>query len=205
MKSNNESNRSSYIPNSGDKKTQKNNVHDKHISNNSDPFLENEEKWFADQGAKCSLQSFPPHSVACEAHLHDAIELIYVKKGSFIAYNNNNRYDLAEGDLLFFQSLDIHRTFSGKQSKNEYYCVKIHPSLIFDMSDKRNGASYMLNLTSGTKNVKRMWKKSELAGTHLGETFIELEKLCALKQQFFDIKIKKILYIEYKRLTKLAL
>lgn len=42
------------------------------------------------------------------AHWHNAIELVYVIKNSFVVFVNSKRYDLREGDILFIPSGDVH-------------------------------------------------------------------------------------------------
>lgn len=42
------------------------------------------------------------------AHWHNAIELLYVIKNSFVVFVNSQRYDMRENDILFIPSGDIH-------------------------------------------------------------------------------------------------
>ena len=50
--------------------------------------------------AEFFLQTNQKNSFACNAHIHNAVELIYVKEGSYTVILDDTRYDIGEGDLI---------------------------------------------------------------------------------------------------------
>lgn len=163
----------------------------RYIPAEEDAYIEVEGSWFAEQGAKCALQYTGARQVATYGHLHEALELIYIKSGEFTAFIGDGRYEVTAGDLLFFRPSEIHRIYAGDTSQNSYYVIKIHPSLVFDVADKKNGASYMLRFAIGTKNAKRVWKNTELAATRVEKTVVEMERECRERRPYFDIAVRE--------------
>lgn len=157
----------------------------------NDAYVEEERGWFEEQGAKCSLQTTPPRSVATKGHLHDALEIVYIKTGRFAAYINDVRYEVGRGDMLFFRGGDIHRIYTLDETDNSYYVIKIHPSLVFDVSDKKNGAAYMLLFALRNDAAKRLWCAEELKGTAVEKTVTALADECARREPYFDIAVKE--------------
>ncbi len=157
----------------------------------NDAYVEEERGWFEEQGAKCFIQSTPPRSVACNGHLHDALEIIYIRTGRFVAHVNDARYEVGRGDMLFFRGGDIHRMYTLDEKDNSYYVIKIHPSLVFDVSDKKNGAAYMLFFALRNNSAKRLWRASELEGTRVERTVAAFADECSERLPYFDIAVKE--------------
>ncbi len=156
-----------------------------------DAYVEEETGWFEEQGVKCGIQHTRKNSVATRGHLHDALEIIYIKSGTFIAQINDARYSVCRGDMLFFRSGDIHRIFSLDEDDNTYYVIKIHPSLIFDIADKKNGAAYMIEFSICDERAKRVWRAQELEGTDVERTVRLLAEECREKRPYFDISVRR--------------
>ncbi|MBO5196889.1 MAG: helix-turn-helix transcriptional regulator [Clostridia bacterium] len=110
--------------------------------------------------------SMPDTNVMALAHIHNAIELLYVNEGSFTTILGETEYYIEKGDLLLIRTGVIHRIFSGSEEKNSYYVIKIAPSLIFDFAVDSNASKYILNLKLG-EGKKCKWTKAELEGTQL--------------------------------------
>ena len=55
-------------------------------------------------GTEFFLQATPPASVACAAHVHKAVELLYVKNGSYTVLLDGVEYEIKKGDLVLFCS-----------------------------------------------------------------------------------------------------
>jgi len=110
--------------------------------------------------------SNPDTNVMARAHIHNAIEMVYVAEGSFTAVLGESEYNIEEGDLLLIRTGVIHRLYSGNAESNSYYIIKIAPSLIFDFAVDSNAAKYILNLKLG-EGKKCKWTRAELEGTPL--------------------------------------
>ena len=95
-------------------------------------------------GYKVFYQEAYPHTVSTAAHMHDILEVIYVKKGSFFAIVNGVEHRLDEGSIMLFCSREIHRIYAGADSENGYYVVKIDPSVLFECTPDGDALKYIL-------------------------------------------------------------
>ena len=55
-------------------------------------------------GTEFFLQATPSASIACAAHVHKAVELLYVKNGSYTVLLDGVEHDIEKGDLVLFCS-----------------------------------------------------------------------------------------------------
>ncbi len=118
-------------------------------------------------GTEFFLQATPPTSVACAAHVHKAVELLYVKKGSYTVLLDGVEYELEEGDLVLFCSNAIHHVFTKNLPENEYYVIKISPTFFLQFSTQEEGTEYVMRFAINRKENKNIWKREELEGTPL--------------------------------------
>ena len=118
-------------------------------------------------GTEFFLQATPPASVACAAHVHKAVELLYVKNGSYTVLLDGVEYEIEKGDLVLFCSNAIHHVFTKNLPENEYYVIKISPAFFLQFSTQEEGAEYVMRFAINRKGSKSIWKKEELEGTPL--------------------------------------
>ena len=118
-------------------------------------------------GTEFFLQATPPVCVACAAHVHKAVELLYVKSGSFIVLLDGVEYAIEKGDLILFCSNAIHHVFTKNLPENEYYVIKISPAFFLQFSTQDEGAEYVMRFAINRKGNKSIWTKEELEGTPL--------------------------------------
>jgi AraC-like DNA-binding protein len=118
-------------------------------------------------GTEFFLQATPPASVACAAHVHKAVELLYVKNGSYTVLLDGVEYEIEKGDLVLFCSNAIHHVFTKNLPENEYYVIKISPAFFLQFSTQEEGAEYVMRFAINRKGSKSIWKKEELEGTAL--------------------------------------
>ena len=112
-------------------------------------------------------QSTPPNMYAFKAHIHNAVELLYVREGSYTITSDNVRYDIKEGDLIMFCSGAIHYGTTNGLSENSYYVIKISPSFFIDFARSNIGAEYAMRFALGRKEDKCLWHKEELEGSDI--------------------------------------
>ena len=70
-----------------------------------------------------------------KAHIHPAIEFIYVMEGRYDIGVDNEIFTVEKGDLLLFRSNVIHtmRHRSENNGIGQYYVLKINPTLLFQI------------------------------------------------------------------------
>ena len=118
-------------------------------------------------GTEFFLQATPPTSVACAAHVHKAVELLYVKNGSYTVLLDGVEYEIEKGDLVLFCSNAIHHVFTKNLPENEYYVIKISPTFFLQFSTEDEGAEYVMRFAINRRENKSIWTCRELEGTPL--------------------------------------
>ena len=118
-------------------------------------------------GTEFFLQATQPASVACAAHVHKAVELLYVKNGSYTVLLDGVEYEIKKGDLVLFCSNAIHHVFTKNLPENEYYVIKISPAFFLQFSTQEEGAEYVMRFAINRKGSKSIWTREELEGTPL--------------------------------------
>ena len=109
------------------------------------------------------VQSNGAHNIACDAHIHNAIELLYVIKGNYHVVLDGSEYCIWQGDLILFCSNSIHHVYTGDDEENAYYVIKIMPSALFALSDSDMGIEYVMRFAFNNKNCRSLWRRDELA------------------------------------------
>ncbi len=120
------------------------------------------------------LQSNSQNTMACNAHIHNAIELLYVQEGSYSVSLNGETHSIGVGDLILICSGTIHYVVTGNESRNSYYVVKVPPSFLISLSEREAGASYAMRFALHRTESKCLWRKNELEGSEIQKI---LEKL----------------------------
>jgi len=79
-------------------------------------------------------------------HIHPAIEIIYLTKGRYDIFVDNEHYSATKGDLLLFRSNVIHslkHTDSENNIDGEYFVLKIDPKLLFQMFSEKDDKAFV--------------------------------------------------------------
>lgn len=135
-------------------------------------YIEDDYESLADSGMGFFIQKIKPCSIAASGHIHEAIEFIYTVSGEFDFFVNDTHYDVKAGEMLLFRSNAIHRIYTKTSENNSYYVLKIKPSLIYELAEKDNAASYILRLS--LEGGKVFWSSSELEGSEIKNAFERL-------------------------------
>lgn len=112
-------------------------------------------------------QSAPPYTSSCTAHIHNAIELLYVDEGSYRVTLDNTEYLIGKGDLILFCSGAIHHVRSEGCERNGYFVIKIPPSFFIDLAKNGKGTEYAMRFAVNRKENRCLWKKEELCGSSI--------------------------------------
>ena len=113
------------------------------------------------------LQTTQKNASACMAHIHDAVEFLYVKEGNYTVSLDYTRYEIGEGDLILFCSGAIHNVTAGENEQNVYYVIKIPPTFFIGFSKHDTGAEYAMRFALNRKECKCLWRKKELEGSDI--------------------------------------
>ena len=121
-----------------------------------------EEPRAAGQEIEFFVQNNSKNTTACLAHIHKAVELLYIKEGSYTVSLDNTCYEIGEGDLILFCSGAIHHVVTGESAQNSYYVIKIPPSFFLGFAKRDAGAEYAMRFALNRRESKCLWRKEEL-------------------------------------------
>ena len=122
------------------------------------------------------LQSTPGRSTACEPHIHNALEMLYVLEGSYSVMLDDVPYDIEKGDLILFRSDSVHTVEAKESEHNSYYVIKIPPSFFITLSGGETGIKYAMHFAFNRKDYKCLWTSEELVGSEISTVLASLEK-----------------------------
>ena len=147
--------------------------------------------------AEFFIQKNEPRTVACEAHIHNAVELIYVKSGSYRVILDGEEYEIESGDLTLFCSNSIHYVIAQNCPVNEYYVIKIPPSFFLEFSRREMGAEYIMRFANARPGRRVLWRREELEGCEilgvLGQLIAEHEAQRYAVEVAIRLKIMELL------------
>lgn len=136
------------------------------------------------------LQTNSKNTSACTAHIHNAVELLYVTEGDYTVTLDDTRYEIREGDLILFCSGAIHYVMAGESEKNSYYVIKIPPSFFIGFARSDEGAEYAMRFALNRKESKCLWSKKELEGSEIKRVLDELTRESEQKRYACEVAIK---------------
>lgn len=142
-------------------------------------------------GIRFFLQKTSAYDISAAAHIHDTIEILFVKQGSFVVCADAQKYEIFAGDMILFRSNVIHHIFAGSGAVNSYYVLKIRPGVVRDIAAHSTAGMYLLNFVFKKSNSKCIWSKEELKDIkEITYGFDCLKKEFEEKQKYSDIAFK---------------
>lgn len=142
-------------------------------------------------GVEFFLQTNKALETATIAHIHNAIEIIFVNSGSFVVYANEEKHEIFTNDMILFRSNTIHHIFAGDNEENSYYVLKTNPELLRDLAPPNMKTLYLLNFVFKNNNAKIIWKYSEWKNiSEIVYGFESLKSEYTLNKQYEDIALK---------------
>ena len=117
-----------------------------------------------------------PYTRVADAHVHDAIECIYVDHGSLRVYVDGTENFLSEGDFIIFRSMGIHSVYTEDREQNDLYVLKVSTKTVYDYSPTDLAGKFALKFTSYDPRLKYIWRAEEIIGTEIGHGLLRLLK-----------------------------
>lgn len=134
-------------------------------------------------------RDLPANSRAADVHIHDAVEFVYIIKGSVRLTVDDREERLSEGDLVMFRSRGVHSMHTEDSPVNSYYTLKIRPKLIRNLSPKNLAGRIALRFSVFNENLKHIWRKEELEGGEMLRGYRELMEKCDRDGEYNDISM----------------
>lgn len=121
------------------------------------------EKPVSDDGVEFFLIHAEENAVCTMAHIHQAVEFLYIKQGTFLISADSDELEAREGDLVVFRSGTIHSIYYlGDLPRGEYYVIKINPRVLLDLCGESVGASYIMEFVVKRPGAKWIERKEDL-------------------------------------------
>ena len=145
-------------------------------------------------GMEFFQQRIPAGGIGAHAHIHDSIELIYITQGSFKVWVNDAEYHVQKGDVCLFRSNAIHIICADSMPENNYYVLKVQPSMFFEIASEKNAVEYVLRFTVNGMEEKVHWKAQELCGSEIEDSLTRLTVQWKKEELCRDIVLKLCAY-----------
>ncbi|MBQ2968302.1 MAG: helix-turn-helix domain-containing protein [Clostridia bacterium] len=101
------------------------------------------------------------------AHMHTALEFLYILHGSFRIEADGEYFIANPKDFVFFRPNTIHQIFSLDSGVTDYLVLKIRPDMILDFAGRDTGVLYVMQLCH--RHDKTVWTKEETEKNGLRE------------------------------------
>ena len=129
----------------------------------SDYYIERENSSLSEYGIEFFLQVHSTRGYTTRAHIHPAIEMLYIRKGEYSVSIDNEEVSAIAGDLLFFRSNTIHSVQLVSNNVGEYYVLKINPSLLFHIFPGRGQMSMISPFLLKRRGEKALFKDADIS------------------------------------------
>ncbi len=98
-----------------------------------------------------------------DAHIHPAIEFLYITKGDFEIYIDGVISKAETGDLVLIRSNAIHSIYHPSDDCGEYYVIKLTTQYLFNIFKGVENYACILAFLKNEKNNKIIFKARELS------------------------------------------
>lgn len=153
-------------------------------------YIESQNKNFYDLGMDLHLQRVSAGGIATSDHIHELIEFLYVRTGSYRAFVNDTEYIMKKGDMLLIRSNAVHRVYSMDEPINEYYVLKFKLSFIFELALEENAADYVMRFVLDKGGAKTLWRAEDITDRAVFEAFDRLVAIYENESDCKDVALK---------------
>lgn len=157
----------------------------------SEYVVEQDTRKIADDGIEFFVTRFDiDKNMVVNPHIHAAVEILFIRKGSFRVYADDIEYMLSEGDAILFRSNTIHKVYPIKGNEGFYYCLKLRPSLILELSSSEKGIGYLLRLAFTNSEEKTVWKRNKCESLGISDALESIISESCHRRYGYDISMK---------------
>ncbi|MBP3332691.1 MAG: helix-turn-helix transcriptional regulator [Clostridia bacterium] len=152
--------------------------------------IETEPRSLTEDGMEFFPLDIKPLTFGTRAHIHEAIEIIFVERGEYRMFAGDNEYSVRSGDMMLFRSNTIHSIFACDSEENRYYVLKVKPSLIFDLASKDSAVGYVMRFVLSGEASKTHWSAQELSQSEIYLSFERMRKTLESMDFCLDLALK---------------
>ncbi len=103
--------------------------------------------------------------VIATAHIHTAVEILYITKGEFKIDADGEQALARAGDIVLFRSNTVHSIYHLDDSHGQYYVLKLPSHFLFQTFKGGNNTDCIMPLLKSKKDDKVIFSASELPNT----------------------------------------
>ncbi len=142
-------------------------------------------------GINIEYQSYTCPCVAIDLHLHQAIEVLYIKEGIFEVLINDKSFTVSGGDLVLLRKYALHSVNVLSQNGGGYYVLKIHPSILEDFTTPDTVATIQSFFVIDTKEAICIKRSDELKNSDILSSLEEIIREMKSENafSFFSLKV----------------
>ncbi len=114
------------------------------------------------------LEFFPMSSERIEvtaiAHVHSAVEIIYVTEGNYKIDSDGMQTYASQGDIVVFPSNTVHSIYHLEKRRGEYYVLKLTPDILFRVFKGGNSIECIAPFIKRQSNNRTIFRQTEIPG-----------------------------------------
>lgn len=153
--------------------------------------VEPESRVTSTNGINFEYQSYASPGIAIDLHVHQAIEVLYIKEGIFEVNINEKSFTVTEGDLVLLRKYALHSVNILSENGGGYFVLKIHPSILGDFTTPDTNASLQSFFVIDRNEAICLKRKDELENSEILFAMNEIITTLELNDSFsfFSLKV----------------
>jgi len=137
--------------------------------------VEAEHPMMSENGMEFFYTQTGPLRCTAPPHIQEPIEIIYIREGLFDIVAGASSFAVSAGEMILVRSNVIHSIRSRELPRGGYHCLKIRPSLLFELASKAQAAAYVLRFVITSEKAKTHWTAEEMDSDGIAQAFALLE------------------------------
>lgn len=151
-------------------------------------YREVEQPYLREYGIEFFLQKATSQGVLARAHVHPAIEFIYVSRGAFEIGVDSEQFTANVGDLVLLRANAVHTTRLVGAPEGEYFVLKINPSLLFQMFQGKDSTEFVIPFIQKSPLDRSHFSSDEIRGETKAILDAMIEELHCPDRLFFSVE-----------------
>jgi AraC-like DNA-binding protein len=137
-----------------------------------------------------------------ECHWHDEMELFKVTGGSFRFQIASQYFEVAQGDVLFINSGELHSAMAEQNGDYSFEAIVFSPDMLKGPSEDKVQMEYLSPLLNGRLAVQRIFHPDTQPGKRVQELFDNTYQLLVRRPPAYEISLKANLYLILNELVQ---
>ncbi len=140
-------------------------------------------------------------ALSAMAHVHCAVEILYIAKGVFRVDVDSERKFAKEGDIVLFASNSVHSVYHTENKPGKYFVLKLTPNILFRVFKGKEYDDCIQPFTKRQKGNRIIFQKHEISNvitTAISEMISEYTKNGEFMYTALKLKAFELLFSIYR-------